>query len=117
MSTGTTQRKQFPEGGKPYPIPLPPEGDHPRGQEQPAAFNSKPYESPGDSWFPEGGQPYPLPLPPEGEEHDMNDEDVLDAYGGLNKQKDGQGPIKKKNLIRPKPGMYTHRERGKEGKR
>ncbi|XP_078359625.1 uncharacterized protein LOC144644082 isoform X4 [Oculina patagonica] len=116
-------RQWFPEGGKPYPKPLPPEGsqnDPVNTGDTQQSFDSQLLEDPspfpsaqlsaawkkgqnkapkgcdGDEWCPYPW--YPTPLPPEGQQSDQTNRRT-EANANPN------GNIGKKNLIRPKPDL------------
>ncbi|XP_074615208.1 uncharacterized protein LOC141874734 isoform X6 [Acropora palmata] len=120
-------RQFFPQGGQPYPIPLPPEGSqsdplntgHPTiiQQQQPQLQDTSLLEDPSPyqpvAWKKGNrtqGKPcgqgdkfcpypfYPVPLPPEGEQNDQNEPAATQAQSP-------NSNIGKKNLIRPKPDL------------
>ncbi|XP_067038773.1 uncharacterized protein [Acropora muricata] len=118
-------RQLFPEGGQPYPIPLPPEGSQndplntghstiiqqPQPQDTSLLEDPNPYQpvawkkgnrtqgkpcGEGDKFCPYPF--YPLPLPPEGEQSDQNEPAATQTQSP-------NSNIGKKNLIRPKPDL------------
>ncbi|XP_022799604.1 uncharacterized protein LOC111337536 isoform X3 [Stylophora pistillata] len=123
-------RQWFPEGGKPYPIPLPPEGSQNdlsnTGNAQ-RMFDNQLFGEPSQFVSPQlsaawkkdndgkDSKPrkpcegdefcpypfYPVPLPPEGQQSDQ----AHQANSNSNANPSSNGNIGKKNLIRPKPDL------------
>ncbi|XP_027047022.1 uncharacterized protein LOC113674731 isoform X3 [Pocillopora damicornis] len=123
-------RQWFPEGGNPYPIPLPPEGsqnDQLNTGNTQGMFDSQLFSEPSQFVSPQlsagwkkdndgkDNKPrkpcegdefcpypfYPVPLPPEGQQSDQTHQPNTNSNANPN----SNGNIGKKNLIRPKPDL------------